>query len=88
MGTFVRMTSEGSALTRFRRALAVGNGPAAYAAATELQRVDLAEWTGGYPFFIQQLGKHAWNAAQKSPITRRDVETAIPSAQEALDSSL
>jgi hypothetical protein len=36
-------TSEGSTLTRFRRALAVGNGPAAYAAATELQRVELAD---------------------------------------------
>src|SRR5439155_23755015 len=46
------------------------------------------EWTAGYPFFIQQLGKHAWNAAQKSPISLRDVETAIPTAQEALDSSL
>jgi hypothetical protein len=46
------------------------------------------EWTAGYPFFIQQLGKHAWNAAQKSPITLRDVETAIPRTQEALDSSL
>jgi len=46
------------------------------------------EWTAGYPFFIQQLGKHAWNAAEKSPITLRDVEAAIPRAQEALDSSL
>jgi hypothetical protein len=46
------------------------------------------EWTAGYPFFIQQLGKHAWNAAQESPISLRDVETAIPIAQEALDSSL
>src|SRR5687767_8474448 len=43
MRTCVRMTSEGSALTRFRGALAVGNGPAAYAAATELQRVELAD---------------------------------------------
>jgi hypothetical protein len=46
------------------------------------------EWTAGYPFFIQQLGKHAWNAAHKSPITLQDIETAIPRAQEALDSSL
>jgi AAA ATPase-like protein len=46
------------------------------------------EWTAGYPFFIQQLGKHAWNAARKSPITLADVETAIPRAREALDSSL
>jgi hypothetical protein len=37
------VTSEGSALTRFRRALKVGNGPAAYAAATELPRVELAD---------------------------------------------
>jgi AAA ATPase-like protein len=46
------------------------------------------EWTAGYPFYIQQLGKHAWNVAQKSPITLKDVEAAIPIAQEALDSSL
>ena len=46
------------------------------------------KWTGGYPFFIQQLGKHAWNAAEESPITAEDVGAAIPSAQEALDSSL
>ncbi len=37
------MTSEGHALSRFRRALAVRNGPAAYAAASELQRVELAD---------------------------------------------
>jgi hypothetical protein len=35
--------SEGSALTRFRRALATGNGAAAYAAAAELQRIELAD---------------------------------------------
>lgn len=46
------------------------------------------EWTAGYPFFIQQLGKHAWNAADKSPITLEDVDAAIPIAQEALDASL
>lgn len=46
------------------------------------------EWTAGYPFYIQQLGKHAWNAAQKSPISLGDVEAAIPIAQAALDSSL
>jgi hypothetical protein len=37
------VTSQGSALTRFHRALEMGNGPAAYAAATELPRVDLAD---------------------------------------------
>lgn len=46
------------------------------------------EWTAGYPFYIQQLGKHAWNTATTSPITLADVEAAIPSAVAALDSSL
>lgn len=46
------------------------------------------EWTAGYPLYIQQLGKHAWNVAEKSPITLQDIEAAIPVAQEALDSSL
>jgi hypothetical protein len=46
------------------------------------------DWTAGYPFYIQQLGKHAWNAADKSPITLGNVEAGIPIAQEALDSSL
>jgi len=46
------------------------------------------EWTAGYPFYIQQLGKHVWNLASRSPITAEDIEAAIPNATEALDSSL
>jgi hypothetical protein len=45
-------------------------------------------WTGGYPFYIQQLGKHAWNLAESSPITKRDVAAAMPIAQAALDTSI
>lgn len=45
------------------------------------------EWTAGYPFYIQQLGKHAWNLAEGSPITEDDVVRAIPIAQDALDKS-
>jgi AAA ATPase domain len=45
-------------------------------------------WTGGYPFYIQQLGKHAWNLAHASPITVADVEAAMPAAQAALDTSI
>jgi hypothetical protein len=37
------VTSQGSALTRFRRALAASDGGGAYAAATELPHVDLAD---------------------------------------------
>ena len=37
------MTTQGHALSRFRRALAARNGSAAYAAASELPRVELAD---------------------------------------------
>jgi hypothetical protein len=46
------------------------------------------EWTGGYPFHIQQLGMHAWNLAVESPITAAIVRQAMPPAQAALDSSI
>jgi hypothetical protein len=32
--------------------------------------------THGYPYFLQEWGKHAWDTAQRSPITLRDVESA------------
>jgi hypothetical protein len=55
----------------------------------EPEAIDLAlAWTGGYPFYIQQLGKHAWNFANASPITTADLEAAMPAAQQALDSSI
>lgn len=51
--------------------------------------VELAlSWTEGYPFFLQQLGKHAWNLAPRSPIGTDDIEAAMPAAQAALDSSI
>ncbi len=46
------------------------------------------EWTAGYPFYIQQLAKHAWNLAPESPITATDIERAMPVAQAALDKSI
>jgi len=55
----------------------------------ERKAIELAlAWTRGYPFYIQQLGKHAWNLAAVSPITVLDVQAAIPVAQLALDSSI
>jgi hypothetical protein len=70
-------------------AIAALTAPAKPGVRFEPGAVDRAlEWTAGYPFYIQQLGKHAWNVATKSPITAADVEHAIPRAQEALDSSL
>ncbi len=43
--------------------------------------------TRGYPYFLQEWGKHAWEAASASPITRADVESASRTAVAALDAS-
>ena len=43
--------------------------------------------THGYPYFLQEWGKHAWDTASKSPITLADVEMASKSAIAALDES-
>ena len=41
--------------------------------------------TSGYPFFIQQYGKYAWNVASGSNITLADTKKGGEAAQEALD---
>ena len=41
--------------------------------------------TRGYPFFLQQWGKHTWNVAFASPISQRDVRVATPGAISELD---
>jgi hypothetical protein len=43
--------------------------------------------TKGYPYFLQEWGKHAWNVASLSPITVDDVADASKAATEALDRS-
>lgn len=43
--------------------------------------------TRGYPYFLQEWGKHAWDVAKSSPITLADVETASREAVAALDES-
>ncbi len=43
--------------------------------------------TRGYPYFVQEWGKHAWDVAEASPITRMDVEVASKAAVAALDES-
>jgi hypothetical protein len=47
----------------------------------------IIEHTHGYPYFLQEWGKHAWDAAVTSPITAMDVEAASKSAIAALDES-
>jgi hypothetical protein len=43
--------------------------------------------THGYPYFLQEWGKHAWDTAAKSPITRADTDVASRAAIAALDES-
>jgi hypothetical protein len=43
--------------------------------------------THRYPYFLQEWGKHAWDAAPQSPITLSDVERASRVALAALDES-
>ena len=43
--------------------------------------------THGYPYFLQEWGKHAWDAAVASPISLRDVGLASKAAVAALDES-
>ena len=47
----------------------------------------IAEQTRGYPYFLQEWGKHVWEAAERSPIGAGDVERAMPRIAEALDES-
>lgn len=43
--------------------------------------------TEGYPYFLQEWGKHAWDAADESPIDENDVKLASKIAVAALDES-
>ena len=43
--------------------------------------------TEGYPYFLQEWGKHAWEAADESPITLANTEAASITATAALDAS-
>jgi len=45
------------------------------------------EKTQGYPYFVQEWGKHSWDIAKNSPITAFDVENASIEAIAALDES-
>ncbi len=47
----------------------------------------IVQVTQGYPFFLQEWGKHTWNTASQSPITVADVAAAGSAATEALDKS-
>lgn len=54
---------------------------------TEEAQTTLLQEAKGYPYFIQEFGKHAWNIAPNNPITEEDAVNASISAIEALDDS-
>ena len=47
----------------------------------------IVEQTHGYPYFLQEWGKHAWDVAAASPINGHDVDVASQAAIAALDES-
>jgi AAA+ ATPase superfamily predicted ATPase len=47
----------------------------------------ILEQTKGYPYFLQEWGKHSWNIADASPIEREDAVRATQAALAELDNS-
>ena len=47
----------------------------------------IVEATQGYPYFLQEWGKHSWDIATHPPISMDDVEYASVTAIAALDAS-
>lgn len=47
----------------------------------------IIEKTQGYPYFLQEWGKHTWDIARESPIREQDVLNASDEAIAALDES-
>lgn len=48
---------------------------------------EILKQTKAYPYFIQEWGKHSWQCATKSPITRQDAVSAHELAIAELDAS-
>jgi hypothetical protein len=46
---------------------------------------EILRHTMGYPYFLQEWGRHAWNVAQTSPISRADARRATALALAELD---
>jgi AAA ATPase domain len=49
--------------------------------------VEILDKTKAYPYFLQEWGKHSWQCATKSPITRSDAVAATELAIAELDAS-
>jgi AAA ATPase domain len=47
-----------------------------------------ADVAGGYPYFLQAIGKHVWDNAISSPITADDVQVGLHDARREVDDGL
>jgi hypothetical protein len=54
---------------------------------TETALENLVSATRGYPYFLQEWGKHSWDCADDSPIDVSDVASATELTVAALDES-
>jgi hypothetical protein len=54
---------------------------------TEGAVAEILEQTRGYPYFLQEWGKHSWNVAAASPIDAADARRATAEALADLDAS-
>jgi hypothetical protein len=70
--------------TAARAALAVPAAKEGVAFAPEAI-AEILRHTMGYPYFLQEWGRHAWNVAQSSPISRADARRATILALAELD---
>ncbi|HEX5454557.1 MAG TPA: ATP-binding protein [Stellaceae bacterium] len=48
---------------------------------------EILRQTYGYPYFLQEWGKHSWDVADSSPISRQDAQQATERALSELDAS-
>ena len=48
---------------------------------------EILKQSQGYPYFIQEWGKHSWNIAKRSPISKSDAREATVAALAELDAS-
>jgi len=48
---------------------------------------EILRQTQGYPYFLQEWGKHSWQCAKKSPITAKDARDATALAISELDTN-
>ncbi len=69
-----------------RRALVIPAEKAGVTFSTRAIR-EILNQTQGYPYFLQEWGKHCWDVADTSPIDRRDAEQATREALTELDAS-